>query len=241
MKKPTLPPAPSAGKAPALSPEIVAKVQERNKILEWLKKRAAREMELRRDLAAFFVPKPKEGTNRIEGEGYEVKVGHTVSRKLDAASLDAVMVQFPEGHPARVVGNLIQYKPALVLDFYRTLSDEDRKIFDQALTISDDGAPTLEIVIREEVTPDLARVLGDAIEDAKRSNPPSAATPAPAPAATTSHSAPNTAPTRKPATKKKAVGSSAKPAAKPAPKAKGKPDLKAIFAKPAPKKPAKKK
>lgn len=217
MKKPTPPGAGQPPKAPALTPEIRAKIAERNGILSWLEKGKAREMELREELVSFFCPVRKEGTNTVTGDGFEIKVGHKVSRKLDTAALDAVMAQFPEGHAARVVGNLIQYKPALVLEFYRTLSEQDRKIFDQALTISDDGAPTLEIIFREELT----------------ANPP----PAPAEGAAITPSVPNTAPARK--TKKTAVGSSAKQLAKPVKKAVAKkpaPSLTAIFAKkPAPK------
>lgn len=150
MKKPTPRGAGQPPKVPALTPEIRAKIAERNQLLAWLDQGKAREMELRKELVSIFCPVRKEGTNNVTGDGFEIKVGHKVSRKLDRAALDCVMSQFPAEHPARVIGNLIEYKPALVLDFYRTLSEQDRKIFDQALTISDDGAPTLEIIFREE-------------------------------------------------------------------------------------------
>ena len=101
-----------------------------------------------------------------------------------------------------------------MLGFYRSLSGEDRKIFDQALTISEDGLPTLEIVLREE---------------SETANPPIAV----AGAAAISPPAPRSAPARK--TKTPAVGSSAKQAAKPAKKAVAKTAPKSSVKKPAPK------
>lgn len=180
MKKPTTAPVTKPGKLPE---EIRVKIEERNKILAWLAKGEAREMELRKELVSFFVPKPKEGTNTVAGEGYEVKVDHKVSRTLDVAALDSVMPQLPEH--LRVIGTLISYAPRFDLKAYRAMSPGEKKIFEQALTIKD-GAPSLEIILRtEEETVDpeklpaqLAAAAEEAehAEDMKGRNPSAAAT-----------------------------------------------------------------
>jgi len=158
MKQPTTP---SAGKAasvgPALSADAKAKITEWSQISEWLKKGKAREMELRKELVSLFVKKPVEGTNNVQGEGYAVKVSHKITRTLDEAALDAVMPQLPEDF--RVIGNLISYKPSFSLDVYRAMSDENKKIFEQALTIKD-GSPELEIIFREEAPAETAPSTG---------------------------------------------------------------------------------
>ncbi len=148
MKQPTTAAAGAAAPLPALSAELKAKIAEWNQIKQWLATGSAREMELRKELALQFVPKPHEGTNNVQGLGFAVKVGHTVSRKLDEAALDSVMPQLSE--QLRVVGNLILYTPKFNMAVYRTMDAADRKIFDQALTIKEDGAPTLEIIFAED-------------------------------------------------------------------------------------------
>lgn len=132
---------------PALAPEVKAKIAKRAQIQEWLKTGKSEEMELRTELATLFVPTPREGTNNVQGQGFAVKLTHKVTRTLDEAALDAVMPQLPEH--LRIVGHLISYKPVFSMDVYRTLTDDERKIFDQALTIKD-GAPELEIIVSEE-------------------------------------------------------------------------------------------
>lgn len=126
--------------APTL--DVAALVAEREKLLAWLKPAQAREMEIRRQLAPYFFPNPVEGTQHVEKDGFEVALKHTLTRKLDEAALSHVMPQLPEEF--RNVGVLINYKPALVMDGYRALNDDQRLIFDEALTISE-GAPNLEI------------------------------------------------------------------------------------------------
>lgn len=122
--------------------DVAALVAEREKLLAWLKPAQAREMEIRRQLAPYFFPNPVEGTQHVERDGFEVALKHTLTRKLDEAALSHVMPQLPVEF--RNVGVLINYKPALVMDGYRALNDDQRLIFDEALTISE-GAPALEI------------------------------------------------------------------------------------------------
>jgi len=145
MKKPTPQAAASAAPLAAPSADVLAKMKEREQIRSWLKDGKSREMELRKELVSLFVPKPVEGTNNVQGVGFALKVTHKIERALDEAALDAVMAQFPENSPHRLVGNLISYKPTFNLAYYRSMSAEDRKIFDQALTIKD-GSPELEII-----------------------------------------------------------------------------------------------
>lgn len=143
----TTPPAEGQSVTPVpLSPVLLAKAQEWLRAKSHLASLTTAEMQLRKELVAALVPAPKEGTNNVVGFGYDVKVGHKVTRTLDEAALDAVMPQLPESY--RVVGNLISYKPAFSMDVYRAMPDEQRKIFEQALTIKD-GAPTLEIILAE--------------------------------------------------------------------------------------------
>lgn len=131
-------------------PAVLELVKEREEILRWLKPAQAREMEIRRQLAPYFFPNPVEGTQHIEKDGFEVALKHTITRKVDEAALDSVMPQLPEEF--RNIGVLIKYKPSLVMDGYRALNEDERRVFDQALTI-DAGAPALEIRPVQPATP----------------------------------------------------------------------------------------
>lgn len=133
--------------APLPSAAIAAELEEWKQITKWLDEAGKRELALRVKLAAHFCPNPKEGTNTIQGAGFEVKVISKVNRTLDEATLNVVMMQLPEQY--RHLGTLINYKPSFSKDVYKAMSEADRKIFDQALTISS-GTPTLEITMREE-------------------------------------------------------------------------------------------
>jgi hypothetical protein len=132
-----------AATAPALSAELLALVQERDAILQWLKPAQTRELEIRAQLAASLCPSPVEGVNRIlTADGYEVTVDHKVNRKLDEAALDSVMPALDESY--RVLGVLVQYKPSIVMEGLRTLPAEQLKIFQQAITETP-GTPALTI------------------------------------------------------------------------------------------------
>lgn len=148
MPKPTAPAAGKAALPPALSPEVKEKIKKWQDVKNWLAQAKDDEMKLRRELAAHFVPKPKEGTNHAQGAGFEVVLVHEVTRKLDVAALDSVLAQLPERYRSTGEGGIIRYKPDLATKVYRAMSPEERKTFDQALTITD-GAPKLEIVLAE--------------------------------------------------------------------------------------------
>lgn len=202
----------------------------------WLDTAKAREMELRKQLCATFFPEPVEGTNNafaeIDGKKYAVKVGHKLNRKLDPAALDAVMPELGKLDPALCeLGVLIKYEAELVKKGYNALTDEQRKIFEQALTITE-GAPELTIteVGAEEAPP--ATPIMDAYEAAKEKHKAKQAAKRPAPGAPHPKSA-----AKKPVPAvKKAVAPAAKKKLAPAKKPVAKPAPRKAVSKPAPKK-----
>lgn len=137
---------------------VAALVAEREQIQQWLKTAQEREMEIRRTLCSHFFADPKEGTQRVEQDGYVFKMVQPITRKLDEAALDAIMPQMPEQF--RQLGVLVKYTAGLVKAGYDALSEQDRKVFDQALTITP-GAPQLVIEKAEAVNPAQAGVTPD--------------------------------------------------------------------------------
>lgn len=177
MKKPTPAPVVPAG----LSPSVLAKVKQWQETKQNIADAQAFEMTQRKELAALFVPTPTEGTNKVAGFGFEVVLKHKINRTLDVPALDSVMPQLAEEF--RVVGTLIQYKPAFDLAAYKAMPDDQRKIFEQALTIKD-GAPDLKIILREEEPPaETPTPVMDAYHKAKGDTPnPTIGAPTAAPA-----------------------------------------------------------
>ena len=174
-----------AASAPALSAEQLALIQERDAILAWLEPAKARELEIRNLLVQSLLPSPVEGANRLfTADGFEVYIDHKINRKLDVAALDSIMPAMDESY--RQLGVLIDYKPALVLDGYRALPDDQRKIFQQALTETP-GTPTLNIQ-KVEATP---TPIMDAYEKAKNESAGHSvrAAASSAPVSTTGHAA----------------------------------------------------
>lgn len=137
---------------------VAALVAEREQIQQWLKTAQAREMEIRTTLCSHFFSNPKEGTQRTEEAGYVFKLVQPITRKLDEAALDTIMPQMPEQF--RQLGVLIKYSAGLVKAGYDALTEQDRKVFDQALTISA-GAPQLTIEKAEAVNPSQAGATPD--------------------------------------------------------------------------------
>jgi hypothetical protein len=111
-------------------------------VAELQKKLKALEMTLRTELATHFCPNPKEGTNTVDlGQGWKVKVKHTLNRSVDEAALDAVLAEMPEGSKEA----LLKYKPDLKIAAYKALALSDKKVFDQAVTTKP-GSPAMELV-----------------------------------------------------------------------------------------------
>lgn len=101
------------------------------------------EMTLRKELFAEAFPSPVEGTNNLElPGGWVLKTTYKLDRKLDSSALPAVLAELRKHDvPA---DSLVDYEPKLNLKMYRTLSDANRSIFDQAMTIKP-ASPTLEL------------------------------------------------------------------------------------------------
>lgn len=88
---------------------------------------------------AYFAAQP-EGTSRCAvGEEGELVLTYPYTRTIDEAALASVAARLPEGS----VPYLVRYKPALELERYRTMPDELRAIFDEAL-ITKPGSPVLK-------------------------------------------------------------------------------------------------
>lgn len=102
------------------------------------------EMDLRKKIFAGKFKDPKEGTNTVDlSEGWVLKGQYKIDRKVDEALLVTLTPLLKENKIP--VKDLVNYKPELNLRNYRTLNEEEMKIFDQVLVIKP-GAPALEIM-----------------------------------------------------------------------------------------------
>jgi hypothetical protein len=120
------------------------------KMAEQLKKLRDSEMVLRKRIFSGFFPEPKEGINRVEiSNGFNLEVSYPIERKVDEVALDALTPDDWEkvGLSKDV---LIKYKPSLVVSAYRQLTDEQRAIFDQILTIKDGSPSGMKVVKKKE-------------------------------------------------------------------------------------------
>lgn len=108
-----------------------------------LKTLQAAEVLARKDLAVYFFPTPREGTNAIPlGDTHELVMEHKINRSLDEALLNSLGRKlYEDGIPMDL---LIEYKPSLKLAEYRKLNDAQRAAFDALLT-SKEGTPSLSI------------------------------------------------------------------------------------------------
>lgn len=135
----------------ALIPEDVvttADMVEWNRLKTEMAKMKPAEMLLRTKIYRFFFKTPVEGTNKHDLEaGWVLKAGRVIDRKVDLPVLQAISA---ENGPLHMVGvraaDLIEWEPKLKLSAYRLLTEEQRDVFDQCLTIKD-GSPSLEIVL----------------------------------------------------------------------------------------------
>jgi hypothetical protein len=109
---------------------------------------------LRRRICAFYFPDPKEGVNNLQPEslnGFVMKMTHPVTRKVDKEALAALTARPDANTPSRFeqanidVNRVIRWTPELNVGEYRKLTAEEIKLIDQALIISEDGMPALEI------------------------------------------------------------------------------------------------
>lgn len=99
------------------------------------------EAQLRKEMQSHFFPNPDEGTNnKALGNDWKVTCKQTITRKCDEAAFEAVFKELPRGYKQK----LIKFKPELITSAYRKLSDEHKKVFDEALIIKN-GSATLEV------------------------------------------------------------------------------------------------
>lgn len=88
---------------------------------------------------------PAEGTNSYDlPAGWVLKGKHTINRSVDVASLTQLTPLLREKGYA--IDKLIRYKPELAITEYKKLTDAERCVFDQVLTIKN-GSPGIEIVL----------------------------------------------------------------------------------------------
>ena len=87
---------------------------------------------------------PKEGTNSLDlGDGFVLKGKRVINRTVDEAAFKASLEELAKNGIA--TDQIVKYKPELVTSEYRTLTEEQRQLFDCVLIIKD-GMPGLEIV-----------------------------------------------------------------------------------------------
>lgn len=130
----------------------------REDLYEWyrLQKELARikasESLLRKKIARHTFPEPVEGTNTsepLDDSGAVIKMTHVINRKVIPTEFFELQEKInTEGSnlPKIDLDELVVFKPELVIKAYRTLTEEERHVFDQCLEIKD-GSPGMEIVI----------------------------------------------------------------------------------------------
>lgn len=115
---------------------------------ELLKKYKTLEYALRKKIFGVYFPAPEEGTNTVPfNEDYDLKAKHTLDRKVDEPVLNAVAKELREEHKLPV-DTLIRYKPELNKREYNKLTAEEKRVFDQVLTIKE-GSPQIEFVLNK--------------------------------------------------------------------------------------------
>lgn len=123
--------------------ELLFRWQEVTRQLSDLK---AKEMEMRQKLFSSAFAMPKEGVNNFElMPNLIVKGTYKLNRTVDKSTLGATLKQLPSGYEEA----LINWKPEVKVSAYKKLTDDQRLIFDQCLTIKP-GSPTLAIVHKDK-------------------------------------------------------------------------------------------
>lgn len=108
------------------------------------------EVLLRKDMAKFYFPSPKVGTNRLDiGGGFDLKLVYKYNITVDEAAVDNVTaaqikkLKLPWEE-------LFVYQPSLVKATYDKLTAEQKKFVDSLLDIKD-ATPDLDIVPQANV------------------------------------------------------------------------------------------
>lgn len=109
------------------------------------KEAAENEMRKRRELIAKYFPVKAEGSvTRKTPMGLSVAVTFTVNRSIDKGILTAFTPQLEEAKVS--LDAIIKNKPELVVSAYRTLTDAQRTLFDQVMTIKE-GTPQITVTV----------------------------------------------------------------------------------------------
>lgn len=107
---------------------------------------------LRARIFADCFPTPVEGTNTFaiaDGTGALLKATHVINRSVDEGSLEALgkAIKTPDSNlPKLPLTKLVKWKPEVVIKEYRSLTEEERQVFDQCLIIKE-GSPQMKIEI----------------------------------------------------------------------------------------------
>lgn len=124
-----------------------------NDIAEWVRLKAqldsvkASEMLMRKRIFGAFFPDPREGSNNfVLPDERKLTATHVIDRQIDPAALQVYGKKWQdEKNPLAAMGStLIKWEPKLVIKPYRELTDENRKEFDNVLTIKP-GSPQLKL------------------------------------------------------------------------------------------------
>lgn len=128
------------------------------KLYDWYEKQRqlailkVEELELRKDLFARYFPTPQEGTNNHAlKDGWILKGKHGFNRKINEVALAEVLKQ---PGMKEVVKAVIKWKPEVSTKEYKNLTDEQRRILDNALIVTP-STPGLEVVLPKKAQPKL--------------------------------------------------------------------------------------
>lgn len=125
-----------------ISEDLGAKIWEWKKLNDKLAAYKAQEMKLRKSLVQELCPNPVEGVNTYNlPADWKIKITCKMNRKLDEAALPAVIEELGTW----VEDKVINRKPTLNYTAYKTLPDDVRSVFDEAL-IETVGAPSMTLI-----------------------------------------------------------------------------------------------
>ncbi|AUR88751.1 hypothetical protein NVP2117O_73 [Vibrio phage 2.117.O._10N.261.45.E9] len=120
-------------------------------IFEWqqaaeeLKTLRPLEMKLRKQVVEESFAQYKTGTNYADlGNDWRLKFVYKEEPKVDEAAVPAMLEELDKVNPA-LRDTLFKYKPTLVNSVYKKLTDDERKIVDEVITLRP-ASPTLEVV-----------------------------------------------------------------------------------------------
>lgn len=112
-------------------------------MVQQLGKLKSQEMLLRKRIFRHHFPDPKEGTNTfILPDKYQLKGVHKIDRQIDVPALTTLRPMFEE--KGLKVDNLLKVELSLKVKEYKAMTEEEKKLFDQALIVKS-GAPDLKI------------------------------------------------------------------------------------------------